>query len=362
MGQLNYTTAKTNELLAKIEGFPENVTDGKTPVFVIGTVSTLDPGMSATASVTKDGVDDQGNPKYKLNLGIPKGLDGGSSGGGGVADSVQWANVLNKPSWIGSTKPTYTASEVGALPSSTQIPSKTSDLTNDSGFTTASSFKTVNGQSIVGSGNIAIGSGLGDAPSDGKTYGRKNGAWAEVSTTGGIDEGQLAKYLTNNHYLNTESPLTGYMKASAYTALADTDTLNVALGKLEAGIGSGGTGGGDDTYYLPIEVNDLKAGATEEDIRTAFGGDDGINGVQEAINAGKKIFIKKEGSIATYIAPVNGFVFLKGTAFLLSFVHLSTPSIVNMFILIIDWNASEKTVKIIYPDGYILDQSIYWLT
>lgn len=41
------------------------------------------------------------------------------------------------PSWAkASTKPTYTASEVGALPSSTVIPSKTSDLTNDSGFIT----------------------------------------------------------------------------------------------------------------------------------------------------------------------------------------------------------------------------------
>lgn len=37
-----------------------------------------------------------------------------------------------------ATKPTYTASEVGALPSSTVIPSKTSDLTNDSGFVNAS--------------------------------------------------------------------------------------------------------------------------------------------------------------------------------------------------------------------------------
>ena len=39
------------------------------------------------------------------------------------------------PSWAkASSKPTYTASEVGALPSSTSIPSKVSDLTNDSGF------------------------------------------------------------------------------------------------------------------------------------------------------------------------------------------------------------------------------------
>lgn len=43
------------------------------------------------------------------------------------------------PSWAkAQTKPTYTANEVGALPSDTTIPSKTSDLTNDSGFVTGS--------------------------------------------------------------------------------------------------------------------------------------------------------------------------------------------------------------------------------
>lgn len=41
------------------------------------------------------------------------------------------------PSWAkAEKKPSYTASEVGALPNTTKIPSKTSDLTNDSGFIT----------------------------------------------------------------------------------------------------------------------------------------------------------------------------------------------------------------------------------
>lgn len=43
------------------------------------------------------------------------------------------------PAWAkASSKPTYTAAEVGALPDSTAIPSKTSELTNDSGFVTGS--------------------------------------------------------------------------------------------------------------------------------------------------------------------------------------------------------------------------------
>lgn len=45
-----------------------------------------------------------------------------------ASDVSAWAKA--------SSKPTYTASEVGALPSTTTIPSKTSDLTNDSGFIT----------------------------------------------------------------------------------------------------------------------------------------------------------------------------------------------------------------------------------
>ena len=40
------------------------------------------------------------------------------------------------------------------------VPDSTSDLTNDSGFLDSSDFKTINNQSVVGSGNIAIPSGV----------------------------------------------------------------------------------------------------------------------------------------------------------------------------------------------------------
>ena len=44
--------------------------------------------------------------------------------------------------------------------------------------------KTINGNTILGEGNIQIettGGGISDAPSDDKTYGRKNGAWSEIT-------------------------------------------------------------------------------------------------------------------------------------------------------------------------------------
>lgn len=191
MGVINKTTEEINTLLDKVEGMPEEGAVGKTPVLETGTTTTLEAGSEATSEVVANGTDESGNPKYKLNFGIPKGYDGsGGSGGGGTADSVQWANVLNKPSWVNSsTKPSYTAAEVGALSAETTIPSKTSELDNDSKFVKITELKTINGNSIVGSGNIEIsgtGSGIADAPSDGQTYGRKNGAWAAIaSSTGG---------------------------------------------------------------------------------------------------------------------------------------------------------------------------------
>ena len=189
MGVINKTTEEINTLLDKVELMPEEGVVGKTPVLETGTTTTLPAGSNATSEVVRSGTDISGNPKYRLNFGIPKGADGSSSGGGGTADSVEWVNVLNKPTWVNSSvKPTYTATEVGALPATTTMPSKTSQLTNDSGFVASSGLKTINGQSIVGSGNIEIsgtGSGIDDAPSDGKTYGRKDGNWSAIEGVGG---------------------------------------------------------------------------------------------------------------------------------------------------------------------------------
>lgn len=54
-----------------------------------------------------------------------------SATGGGVADSVDWENVVGKPSTFTPSKHTHTKSEITDFPN---IPTKTSDLTNDSNF------------------------------------------------------------------------------------------------------------------------------------------------------------------------------------------------------------------------------------
>jgi len=110
---------------------------------------------------------------------------------GSGTSNYSFADDPNVPSWVkSSTKPTYTASEVGALPDNTEIPTvnnstitikKNSSDTGDSFTTNASSaktinlglstvatsgdyddltdkptFKTINNQSIIGTGNISV--------------------------------------------------------------------------------------------------------------------------------------------------------------------------------------------------------------
>lgn len=431
MGVISKTTEEINTLLDKVEGMPDEGVSGKTPVLETGSTTTLDPGQNATSEVVANGTDESGNPKYKLNFGIPRGYDGSSMGGGGVADSVQWANVLNKPTWVNSaTKPTYTATEVGALPVDTIIPSKTSQLTNDSNFTTTSSFKTVNGQSIVGEGNIEIsgtGSGIADAPSDGKIYGRKNGAWASItSSTGGsvdisdimqrigqlaeiggtctdedyntlkgyadngtvtyanqdgtsliinvknldgtisllyeieyvnvlsrvsfvIDSSKKVSLLNNNFYsANAYGPglLGDYNKPSSYSAITKDDSISTAIGKLEAGIGTGSSS--DDIYYLPITVLTLNAQATKEEIEAAFGGSDKKTELINAIKAGKKIYI--QGNETYSSIPVFAYNFFNIQAYV-SFIRgmIGFTEIVNIAF------ANYSSIGVIYTKGYKVD-------
>lgn len=450
MGQLTKTTEKVNELLDKVNRMPEEVKDGKTPVLETGTTTTLDPGQNATSEVVANGEDENGNPKYKLNFGIPKGYDGaGGSGGGGTADSVQWAKVLNKPSWVNSaTKPTYTASEVGALPAATVIPSKTSQLANDSGFTTSASFKTVNGQSIVGSGNIAIEGGGGGTPSSGGNVNVTNGSalqsanyyafkpsadgstegtfttipaasstanglmssadksklddmkqvWKipvavleltdnstseEIVTAFGLESTVLQTYvvstasaITNSEYANTVSPkcfignreclLSGSIAENAYTLdfnYVDSGklkiisiTYNSSTTQFSCKLSESGGGTADDTYWLPVSVYSLSAGATREEILEALG-DTGA--LSSAVAEGKKIYIKGQYLFSYVSIPVSVSILYNTLMISFPFVVNSNSDVRQKNIRLV---GDAESVKEIYPEGYKLNSSVFELT
>ena len=74
------------------------------------------------------------------------------------ATAIQEESDPTVPAWAKEpNKPTYTAEEVGALPSSTTIPTKTSELINDSGYITGYTLPIA---STSGLGGVKIGNGL----------------------------------------------------------------------------------------------------------------------------------------------------------------------------------------------------------
>lgn len=147
--------------------------------------------------------------------------------------------------------------------------------------------------------------------------------------------------------------MNGYTKPSAYSAISPTDSINTALGKLEAGIGSGGAG--DDVYYLPVEVYQLDSGCTEEDFLEAFGGEDGISELKNAMENGKRIYIRSKEIYNNILIPVSYTYVL-----LTSRLAFLSPNAIGGILVNILLNSKE--VHKISLKGYSLKDKLLTLT
>lgn len=117
--------------------------------------------------------------------------------------------------------------------------------------------KTINGQSVLGEGNIDIEAGSGgiaDAPSDGNKYVRQNGSWVQETTVdtstfatkteleGKVDNSEIADMLTKTEAASTYQPKGDYLTAvpEEYVTeteleakgYATTESLNSAIGDI----------------------------------------------------------------------------------------------------------------------------------
>ena len=90
---------------------------------------------------------------------------GKSGGGSGVQVQSDWAETDDQSMSYIKNKPELsvvaTSGSYNDLNDKPTIPTKTSELTNDSNFLTESNLKTINGESIVGEGNLEIQGGGG---------------------------------------------------------------------------------------------------------------------------------------------------------------------------------------------------------
>ena len=74
--------------------------------------------------------------------------------GGGVADSVAWANITGKPTWIGSSKPSYSYSEITGAISTTEVQNY---LTSNSYLNVTSGdnrYLKLSGGTVTGTANV----------------------------------------------------------------------------------------------------------------------------------------------------------------------------------------------------------------
>lgn len=224
--------------------------DGQPAVFEQGATTTLDPSEEARVEVVENGETPEGNPKYILNFFIPRGKTGPAGAGTGnvlvdVTGLVSGKKYLFEPDSDNSSSGTF----VEYI--EPRIPTETSDLTNNSGFITKAvndltnyylksetytkeevqslisalnsvSLKKVDslpesgdsnviylvpksgwGNDIydeyiyidgkpehIGSTQVDLSNYVQEAPSDGKTYGRKDEGWAEIKN-GELSQDQM---------------------------------------------------------------------------------------------------------------------------------------------------------------------------
>lgn len=174
----------SNNAITRAEAATSNAERALTQT-VINTNDITSLSTDATIINNKIGDLSQLQTEHKNNL-VSAINDAAATGGGGGGGAV--ASVNGKTGVV-----VLDASDVGALPDSTEIPTKTSDLTNDSGFVNASGaaaaapVQSVNGQT----GNVVISGSLPTVTTadNGKLLQVVNGVWsaATIPNANGVD-------------------------------------------------------------------------------------------------------------------------------------------------------------------------------
>jgi hypothetical protein len=122
------------------------------------------------------------------------------------------------------------------------VPTKVSDLTNDSGFITSVAWNDVSSKpsTFTPEAHSHTKSDITDFPTiptitDTYSSTSSNGmsGKAVASALSGITASGIGAALSSHTHVGTEVTLTGYSKASSVASIAATDTVSVALGKLE---------------------------------------------------------------------------------------------------------------------------------
>lgn len=282
--------------------------DGQPAVFEQGITTTLDPSEEARVEVVENGETPEGNPKYILNFFIPRGQTGPAGAGTGnvlvdAAGLVSGKKYLFVPDSDNSSSGTFMEYVEPA------IPTKTSDLTNNSGFITKavndltnyylksetytkeevqsliSAINSVTLQKVeslpemeesnviylvpksgsgndiydeyifidgkpehIGSTQVDLSNYVQEAPKDGKTYGRNNGAWSEIVASN--------QYLDLTTLFPNES---GALSEENYQKVVDAYENRVSLARVNTVYFPFSMTKDEESYGLTINMSGLNS-------------------------------------------------------------------------------------------------------
>lgn len=153
----------------------------------------------------------------------------------GKADKSEIVDMATK-TWIGQQGFLTEHQDISQLATKQEVTQGLSGKqdTLQSGTT----IKTINGQSVLGEGDIQIGAGSGgivDAPSDGNKYVRQNGSWVQETTVdtstfatkaeleGKVDDADIADMLTKTEAASTYQPIGDYLTAIPDEYVTETE-------------------------------------------------------------------------------------------------------------------------------------------
>lgn len=198
------TSGSYNDLSDKPEipsDYIENITDSDTE-FSIDTAFNYKSGK-----------------KYSLSFSKTSGFDVVI---GGVGDTQRNINLSIDTDIIATKEDLADYQPVGDYATKTELASKQDTLVS------GTNIKTINGQSLLGEGNIEIqgGGGISDAPSDNKLYGRKNGNWSEViipSTDNFATKQEISDMLTKSEAASTYQPKGEYLTSIPEEYVTDSE-------------------------------------------------------------------------------------------------------------------------------------------
>lgn len=274
---------------------------GKTPVLETGTVQTLAPGSAATFSVVANGTDSSGNPKYKVNAGIPKGEPGKDGQGTGNV------KVTNATQLLANTRYVFMPSAKGSAEGTFSTISAASSTAD--GLMKAADYAKLVGMKDVWAVPLAVASLTDQSTSEEieKAFGMDNQQLGVIVYHAAILQMDYQTSLAPKTYIgNHECLLSGSTEKDGSGGQANSATLDfnyVDGGRLHTISITVRTSdftcsckvsesGGTNEYYLPIAVANLTESSTGEKVLEAFGGKDGMKSLSEAIKAGSNVFIK----------------------------------------------------------------------